>query len=419
MIKFKTLTQTILIICAIYLTVLSTQLRTTEHQFGVDQNQFIEKSAGLWKIRSGEYIVSQDILAPLGVHVVIEPGTTLKFSEGRIFRIEEVLTAIGTPEKPITLTTINRNHHWRGLIIRGRETVADTLFKLKLKLAQDQLIVNEENPFKAESKTSHLSHVIIKNISVKSSTENLRLNYMAGLEILNTTARVENITFDNIHKIGLLRGFNSILNIKNLTSLNDESRKSIHINNSLAFISKNKIQANQSAHICYDGIWAVNSFVILNNNIISGKGDDGIDLKNSFAIVENNRVEGAKDEGIDVDHQSFGILTGNAIDSAENGIQISGESTALLSNNSVSNSKIGILQRDALKVSAENMTFQNNNKNYFETNDVTRAPEDQQSFLNRDYKNNVTLVKDWTISEHNLKIFPLILKNWMTDIDQQ
>lgn len=375
----------------------------------------IQKIPGLWRIPKGIYRSDTDLNVPLGINVIIEPGVQIHFAEGKSFLVEETLTAIGTVENPIILTSKGKNAFWRGLTIRGRNSQTENIYHLKDQISQADFYKNlPENPFQISSQASHIEHVIIENVSVNSSRANLRLNYMSSLEILNSKAKIDSLQFKNIQKIGLIRGFNSVLQITRVEALNDQSRKGIHINNSIALVHDSKIEGNQEAHICYDGIWAVNSLVSIQNNKIYGKGDDGIDLKNSFALVSSNSISKSKDEGIDVDHDSYAILINNQIDQADNGIQVSDGSSALLAGNSVRSAKTALLKRNAQNVIDQGTKFSDNLSDIREIDQFVRPNEDQDFMRNQNLR-----IKTWMIPASGVNQIPKVMDLWTKEVQRE
>lgn len=375
----------------------------------------IQKMPGLWKIPKGIYKSDTDLNIPLGINIIIEPGVQIHFAQGKSFLVEETLTAVGTVEDPIILTSQGKNGFWRGLTIRGRNSQTENIYHLKEQISQADFFKNlPENPFQFSSQESHIAHVIIENVSVKSSRANLRLNYMSSLEILNSKAKIDSLQFKNIQKIGLIRGFNSVLQITRIEALNDQSRKGIHINNSIALVHENRIEGNQEAHICYDGIWAVNSFVSIQNNKIYGKGDDGIDLKNTLALVSTNSIGKSKDEGIDVDHDSYAVLINNQIDQADNGIQVSDGSSALLVGNLVRGAQTGLLKRNAQNVIDQNTKFSDNLSDVREIDQFERPSEDQDFMRNQNLR-----VKTWMIPASTVNQIPTVMDRWIKEVQRE
>lgn len=71
------------------------------------------------------YIVTDNILVDSGVSLAIEPGTTVKFDDGKYLQVDGELVAIGTPEQPITFAA-NGTVGWLG--IKFSDTSIDALY---------------------------------------------------------------------------------------------------------------------------------------------------------------------------------------------------------------------------------------------------------------------------------------------------
>lgn len=70
--------------------------------------------AQVWGPVDADRELTEDLVVPIGGHLTLEPGTTLRFAEGTGLVVAGELTAIGTPEAPITLSGIDAAA-WTGL----------------------------------------------------------------------------------------------------------------------------------------------------------------------------------------------------------------------------------------------------------------------------------------------------------------
>lgn len=364
---------------------LTTLIFVTKNYNSTDLKGIQPKLEGkVWILESRIYDFPEGLYVPPQVRLEVMPGATLRFGENTMLSSHSFINLKGTVDQPIVLTSINSNG-WRGVKLMGPDTHFQTAKNYQSNwpnfLSDDSFF--EEFKFSKSNEYYSLDNVIIQNIRTPGPKESLRYNYMAALEILGTRAKVKNVTFKNIERIGAIRSFNSAVNIKENTIEASSYRKGIHINNSIALINRNKILKSEEAMVCRDGMWLLGSVVIAAENEIVGQGDDAFDLKNTIALIYNNKVERNKDEGIDADHSSSVIAIGNYISGSENGVQSSGFSEIAIKDNQIVKNKNGIFVRGSSKLIDLGNKTQENLTNFRQTEIETRAKEDenwQESF---------------------------------------
>jgi parallel beta-helix repeat protein len=363
-------------------------------------------SGSKWILEDKIYDFPEGLYVPSYITLEISPGATLRFGQNTILSAHSLIKVIGTKEKPIKMTSLTR-HGWRGIRLMGTETYFQTALNYK---AQWPMMLQKSNffqelEFNQQSNHFVFENVIVENVTTAGPRENLRYNYMGALEILGTRAQIRGVTFQNIDRIGAIRAYNSAVHLDQNVIAGSLYRKGIHINNSIALLTKNRITKVEDAMICRDGMWILGSVVIATRNEIHGQGDDAFDLKGSAALIFKNNMSGNKDEGIDVDHDSSAILIENKIDSSESGIQVSGQSEAILKNNLITNNKTAIQVRGQSDYLNLNNMLLNNIKDFELPVTELRSEEDQGWRETGDMKG--LLIKKEPLKNINEEDFPI------------
>lgn len=75
---------------------------------GVDLSGIIDKDMTLYNSKT--YDVTGNVAVPNGITLTIEPGTTLKFDKSASIKVDGMIMAVGTPEKPIKFLPRENRH---------------------------------------------------------------------------------------------------------------------------------------------------------------------------------------------------------------------------------------------------------------------------------------------------------------------
>ncbi|MCB2082125.1 MAG: hypothetical protein KDD76_05760, partial [Rickettsiales bacterium] len=77
---------------------------------------FLSLKEGVLHVKPGEWTVTQPIIPPAGIGMIIPAGTTLHFSADSYLYVRGPLQLEGTNEKPVILAGID-DHAWQGLAV--------------------------------------------------------------------------------------------------------------------------------------------------------------------------------------------------------------------------------------------------------------------------------------------------------------
>jgi len=230
----------------------------------------------------GSYTISQDIIIPKDLSLVIRPGTILRFTANTSLVSYSPVQAIGVKGAPIIFTALNKNQPW-GVValsdIEEKSAFSNAVFEY----GSDDYI---NGVFYSGQLSAYYSDVEL--------TEN-RFNHAFG---------------------------DDGVNIKNS-------------NNSL--IARNYFFQNSA-----DGLDVDFSDSRIENNYFLDNGNDGIDLSGSQPLVYGNLIEGSGDKGISIGEKSLAKVENNLVLNCNIGIAIKDLSDPEIINNSVLKNKVGI-----------------------------------------------------------------------------
>ena len=77
---------------------------------------YIDKTKTL-KIKKGEWVVSNPLVIPQNVTLIIPEGTTLKFSSDSALIAKGSVIIQGTKDFPVTLTGLEKKEYWQGIVV--------------------------------------------------------------------------------------------------------------------------------------------------------------------------------------------------------------------------------------------------------------------------------------------------------------
>ena len=223
---------------------------------------YIDKTKTL-KIKKGEWVVSDPLVIPQNVTLIIPEGTTLKFSSDSALIAKGAVIIQGTKDFPVTLTGLEKKEYWQGIVVLN------------------------------SLKTSTWSHA---KISYTSGVNQNGWELTGGVTFYESDIEMNNIHFLDNHTEDALNIVRSNFKLKNVTIENTLSD---------AFdsdFSKGKVET---------------SFF---QNIGSKGGGDGIDVSGSEVTVTNSYFENISDKGISVGENSNLKATNIGIKNADIGI---------------------------------------------------------------------------------------------------
>ena len=207
--------------------------------------KFLEKiSNNQWLIKKGHWSISKPIV--LKGKVIIEPGTSLLFSENSYLIINGQLIALGKSNEKIIMTS---NSLWKGLYVIGDG-----------------------------KKKSHLENVLIKN----------------------TTALEDGL----LKLTGAVNFYNSNITIKDTKIIKSYAEDALNIINSRFNLDKVKIENTFS-----DGFDSDFSAGEINNSNFHNIGGDGLDFSGSDIVVNNSTFIEIRDKAVSVGESSVADLS--------------------------------------------------------------------------------------------------------------
>lgn len=277
----------------------------------------------IWTEENSPYIViDEDLQVAHDAILSINEGVIVKFSEGRKLRVAGALKVEGSPDSPVTLTSIEYADYWSGIEFLGISDITNSSFK-------NAIIENA-------------------NIAILLEPIDVDLNFVGNVFRNNGQAirggSCENATFDgntfldNDQALALYKGsINSNLIVKNNLFINNwnatrgKYQNTIFENNTFSnnytvfeegftatnWIQNNIFENNDEVFGCYDMVPVSMSSqtYIHNNNFINNNfvvrapeiGCDGlIDISNNWwgttdtNIIEDCIIDGKDDVGLQV-----------------------------------------------------------------------------------------------------------------------
>ncbi|CAJ0960570.1 unnamed protein product, partial [Mesorhabditis belari] len=99
------------------------------------------------------YLITQDLVIPEGKVVIIEPGTTLKFSSGAKMVVKGKLYANGSLSRPIRLLANDETNPWGGVVLSENSTAT----------LSDVLISNAIDGIHVETPNMQMERITIEN----------------------------------------------------------------------------------------------------------------------------------------------------------------------------------------------------------------------------------------------------------------
>jgi len=230
---------------------------------------------------SGKVILNENFILSKGNTLKIEPGTQVLLSENVSIISYGKISAIGTKEEPITITSAN-NLPWGAIALQGKD---------------------------AKSKFSWV------NISEGSGTTHALVEYTGMLSAYNADLVLENCELKNNHF------FDDMVNVKNASAT---------INNCVFSNSKGDI-------IDFD----ISKGSIKNSEFINS-GNDAIDLMTSNVHLENINISNAGDKGISIGEKSNPTIIDFTIQDSNVGIAIKDLSDPMIESGLIKNTNIAI-----------------------------------------------------------------------------
>ena len=200
-----------------------------------------------WKIKKGEWVVSDPLVIPQNVTLIIPEGTTLKFSSDSALIAKGAVIIQGTKDLPVTLAGLRKKEYWQGIVVLN------------------------------SLKTSTWSHA---KISYTSGINQNGWELTGGVTFYESDIEMNNIHFLGNHTEDALNIVRSNFKLKNVTIENTLSD---------AFdsdFSKGKVET---------------SFF---QNIGSKGGGDGIDASGSDVVVSKTKFLNISDKALSVGENS-------------------------------------------------------------------------------------------------------------------
>lgn len=389
--RFKSIL-TIIIVGAAFVFI-AVQLISRIELRSTDDSEKILKEGNSWILNRGEYHFPLGLDVPADVSLTIEKGAILKFGSGARLTVSGKVLAVGSLEDPILMTSLREGVYWRGMSVIGTGTYMNQAQEARNTwpyLMNKPWMRRLKAQF-MEPQVNRLDHVIFESIGVEGPGDYARYNYMAGLEVSGAIARVSHVKFKDMLNIGAFQAANAMIWLIDNEVTGEGTHKGFHVNSSIGILQRNRILQNRKGLQCNDGLWILSSFILADQNIIDGKGDDGIDLKNSVGFVSRNKILNNKDAAIDVDHASSGVFVDNELSNSIYGIVISDGSSGLFMGNKISSNQIGFLTRGRVRTRSSNNEFFNNKTESDSLVEIKRSPLDESLFQGSEMK---TLLDD-------------------------
>ena len=259
-------------------------------------------------IPSGEYIVKEDLIFPVGCNIKIEKGTKILLYPDTSLLFRGDLDINGSKNKKVIFEKFNPKQNFGTIAILG----------------------NKNN------------NVNINNLLVNGGSESIMENvfFSGGLSIYNS----------------------NIVNITNSEIINSNRDDGVNIKNSFAMLFNNKFYNNKFDALDLDfvnGYVINNTFTNDNKNILinpinkqdikdrikylkSNKEGDAIDLSGSNIIVYSNLIENFIDKGMSIGENTISYIINNNIKNNFSAIAVKDSSKAYLIENNISENSINL-----------------------------------------------------------------------------
>ncbi len=276
----------------------------TRDEFIANNPQFVKRGQNNVVLPRGTHVFSRDVIIPLGLRFIIEPGTIVYLDNNVSIISYSPLEALGTKDQPIRFLGKTAATTWGTIAVvnTGRDVS-------RLKFAE--------------------------------------FNGGSG-------AVINGITFT-----GQAAFHNADNNIANSIFKNARDDDGLNVKYSAWSITDSYFSGNFSDAI--DSDFSPKGTVIKNNTFENngyGGGGDGIDLSWSEILVEGNKINGCTDKGISVGESSTPLIKNNAIEKCDIGIAVKDSSRAEIFDTTIKDSRVGVAtyqKKAALKGGVANL----------------------------------------------------------------
>ena len=243
------------------------------------------------KVKSGSYIITENIITPFGYKVLLEPGVKIKLAPDVSILIRGPLFAEGQEDNKIIVSNLEKN-----------------------------------KPFGTFS-----IYPINKNSKVKLS----HFEVNGGNEAL-----IDGIYFSgqiSIHSANVFINYSSFLN--------SQSDDGINIKYSDVEIKNSIFMNNKGDQIDLDycnGVFINNNLIFEKNEISNNLETDGLDISGTDIDIKDNIFDNFSDKGISVGEKSYPFISMNIFNNNNLALAIKDSSIAKIENNTFNNNKIDI-----------------------------------------------------------------------------
>ena len=232
---------------------------------------------------SGNHVISQTVVLPLGFTLKVFPGTTLRLDDGVSLVSYGGFDMEGTLFQPIKVLRLREDKPWGSLVS-----------------------INA-------SKRSIVTHATFDG---------------------GSGDRVNGVIVT-----GMLAFHNSDVSIDTVQFLRAKDDDALNIKMSSGEVINSFFENNSSDGFDLD--YAEGDFIIKGNKFVNG-GGDAIDLSFSTVRIEENTIDGCVDKGISVGEHSTPSIDGNTIVDCDIAIAVKDLSTAIITNNVISSNHTGV-----------------------------------------------------------------------------
>ena len=302
-----------------------------------------KSNSALFILEGKKHTILKDILVPKNVEIKIEPGAKIEFGNKDGMIVYGKITALGTEEKPITFTTVDKNESWGVLALRGSQ--AQGIFE----------------------------HVFMER---------------SGQQYLTGTSYSGAIS---AHK-----GANLV--VQNSVFKNSTGDDAINCVNAICTIKHNVFEKNGFDGVDFDfstGEIAYNKFI--------DNGNDGIDISFDKSVIYNNEIIGSGDKGISVGEGSGSVIYNNLIEGGITGIEIKDNSKEIVVNNTIRKNKVGInayLKKKSFKFGGQGYIY-----NTEFTDNIMDFQTDRWSFLDIKSEYNSEILEQLDLNKFSHPIY--------------
>ena len=226
-------------------------------------------------IKKGQYKITKNIIAPVGVNTIIEKGTKFIMLKDTSILFQGNLSAEGTKNENISIRALNNSEPFGTFAVIGKDSKINTT---------------------------------LSNFLIEGGSE----------------ANIEGMVF-----LGQLSIHNSNVLIKHSQIIKSASDDGANIRNSNINISHTIFSQNKFDQLDLDfcnGKLENNKFINYTFDLEENSGGDGIDLSGSNVLVLMNKIENIKDKGISVGEKSKVIIQDNIFTNNNIAIAIKDES---------------------------------------------------------------------------------------------